>query len=35
MAFISKYRTLKNGEGDMDEVEFNFGRAFHQLGKIE
>lgn len=35
MAFLSKYRALRNDEGDMDEVEFNFGRAFHQLGRVQ
>ncbi|TFK72655.1 TPR-like protein [Pluteus cervinus] len=33
LAFLSKYRTLRgtNAKG-MLEVEYNFGRAFHQLG---
>ena len=33
MAFLSKYRNLRgeNAEG-MREVEYNFGRMFHQLG---
>jgi hypothetical protein len=31
MAFLSKYRQLRSGEAE-DEVEYNFGRAFHQLG---
>lgn len=33
MAFLSKYRILRNDQEDLDEVEFNFGRAFHQLGE--
>ncbi|KDQ11782.1 hypothetical protein BOTBODRAFT_113883 [Botryobasidium botryosum FD-172 SS1] len=34
MAFLTRYRRLRLGTepGHMDEVEFNFGRAFHQLG---
>jgi len=33
MAFMSKYRELRKEEPDgIGEVEFNFGRAFHQLG---
>ena len=34
MAFLSKYRNLRgeNAEG-MREVEYNFGRIFHQLGQ--
>ncbi|KAK2462196.1 hypothetical protein APHAL10511_005784 [Amanita phalloides] len=33
MAFLSKYRELRTEEGNgIGEVEFNFGRAFHQLG---
>ncbi|KAM6492840.1 TPR-like protein [Amanita muscaria] len=33
MAFLSKYRELRQEETDaVGEVEFNFGRAFHQLG---
>jgi len=33
MAFLSKYRNLRgeNTQG-MNEVEYNFGRMFHQLG---
>ena len=35
MAFLSKYRNLRgeNTQG-MHEVEYNFGRMFHQLGRI-
>ena len=34
MAFLSKYRELRKEEDDaIGEVEFNFGRTFHQLGK--
>ena len=34
MAFLSRYRTLrKSAPEGLDEIEFNFGRAFHQLGK--
>ncbi|EPS96052.1 hypothetical protein FOMPIDRAFT_1151328 [Fomitopsis schrenkii] len=33
MAFLSRYRTLRGANSeDVDEVEFNFGRAFQQLG---
>ncbi|KAF8631751.1 hypothetical protein AX15_002207 [Amanita polypyramis BW_CC] len=33
MAFLSKYRELRKEEDDaVGEVEFNFGRTFHQLG---
>lgn len=34
MAFLSQYRTLRKSSGDevLEEVEYNFGRAFHQLG---
>lgn len=35
MAFLNKYRTLRIDQDEMDEVEFNFGRAFHQLGNIQ
>jgi general transcription factor 3C polypeptide 3 (transcription factor C subunit 4) len=32
-AFLAQYRTLRGGdERDVDEVDFNFGRAFQQLG---
>ncbi|EMD31266.1 hypothetical protein CERSUDRAFT_145423 [Gelatoporia subvermispora B] len=32
-AFLSQYRKLRGADDvDMDEVEYNFGRAFHQLG---
>lgn len=35
MAFLSRYRTLRGANSeDVDEVEFNFGRAFQQLGKF-
>ena len=35
MAFLSKYRNLRgeNTQG-MYEVEYNFGRMFHQLGRV-
>ena len=35
MAFLSKYRNLRgeNTQG-MNEVEYNFGRMFHQLGRV-
>ncbi|KAG2139828.1 uncharacterized protein EDB93DRAFT_1241934 [Suillus bovinus] len=34
MAFLSQYRTLRKSCGDevLAEVDYNFGRAFHQLG---
>ncbi|TFY64254.1 hypothetical protein EVJ58_g2743 [Rhodofomes roseus] len=33
MAFLSRYRTIRGTHSeDVDEVEFNFGRAFQQLG---
>ncbi|KAL6299826.1 TPR-like protein [Sparassis latifolia] len=33
MAFLTRYRTLRGCDAvGMDEVEFNFGRAFQQLG---
>ena len=34
MAFLSRYRELR-GEtaAGLDEVEYNFGRMFHHLGK--
>jgi general transcription factor 3C polypeptide 3 (transcription factor C subunit 4) len=32
-AFFSRYRTLRGGdEHEVDEVDYNFGRAFQQLG---
>lgn len=31
MAFLSQYRTIRAAEAE-DETEYNFGRAFHQLG---
>ena len=31
MSFLSRYRELR-GEDAPDEVEYNFGRAFHHLG---
>jgi hypothetical protein len=33
MAFFSQYRAIRGSERE-DEVEYNFGRAFHQLGSI-
>ncbi|KAL0945283.1 hypothetical protein HGRIS_000791 [Hohenbuehelia grisea] len=33
MAFLTKYRQCRNNSADEnEEVEYNFGRAFHQLG---
>lgn len=36
MAFLSQYRKLRGSDSSnnlsMREVEFNFGRTFHQLG---
>ncbi|KAI0945905.1 hypothetical protein AcV7_010019 [Taiwanofungus camphoratus] len=33
IAFLSRYRALRSSDTDgMDEIEFNFGRAFQQLG---
>ncbi|KAI0031922.1 TPR-like protein [Vararia minispora EC-137] len=33
MAFLTRYRELRKGDpAGLDEVEFNFGRAFQQLG---
>ncbi|KII83764.1 hypothetical protein PLICRDRAFT_118961 [Plicaturopsis crispa FD-325 SS-3] len=34
MAFLSQYRVLRRASAPdkLDEIEFNFGRAFHQLG---
>ncbi|KAL4243959.1 Transcription factor Tfc4/TFIIIC-102/Sfc4 [Abortiporus biennis] len=38
MAFLSQYRALRedddNNDSLADEVEYNFGRAFHQLGLL-
>ena len=35
LAFLSKYRTLRGKEvSGLDEIEYNFGRAFHQLGQL-
>jgi general transcription factor 3C polypeptide 3 (transcription factor C subunit 4) len=32
-AFIARYRTLKGGDDELnDEVEYNLGRAYQQLG---
>lgn len=32
-AFLSRYRKLRGGQDeDVDEVDYNFGRAFQQLG---
>jgi hypothetical protein len=34
MAFLTRYRTLRQVDvTESDEVEYNFGRAFHQLGE--
>lgn len=36
MAFLSKYRKLRGIQDiGMREVEFNFGRMFHQLGILD
>lgn len=35
MAFLSQYRKIRKSSGDemmLAEVDYNFGRAFHQLG---
>ena len=33
MAFLSRYRSLRQSNATgLDEIEFNFGRAFQQLG---
>ena len=35
MAFLSKYRILrKEADKGVREVEYNFGRTFHQLGAL-
>ena len=34
MAFLTRYRVLRQVDGtESDEVEYNFGRAFQQLGE--
>jgi general transcription factor 3C polypeptide 3 (transcription factor C subunit 4) len=34
LAFLSQYRSIRlKDNANVDEVEFNFGRAFHQIGK--
>jgi hypothetical protein len=34
MAFLTRYRTLRQAEvAEFDEVEYNLGRAFQQLGE--
>jgi len=34
MAFLTRYRVLRQAdETESDEVEYNFGRAFQQLGE--
>ena len=34
MAFLTQYRSLRQANGtESDEVEYNFGRAFQQLGE--
>jgi len=34
MAFLTRYRALRQvDEAESDEVEYNFGRAFQQLGE--
>ena len=34
MGFLTRYKALRGEDTDdmMDEIEYNFGRAFHQLG---
>ena len=33
LAFLTQYRTLRGTDtSTLDEIEFNLGRAFHQLG---
>ncbi|KAH8103816.1 TPR-like protein [Cristinia sonorae] len=35
LAFLTKYRRLRGDDAQcMDEVEYNFGRAFHQIGLL-
>lgn len=34
MAFLTRYRELRGETAEgLDEVEYNFGRVFHQLGE--
>ena len=32
MSFLTRYKSLR-GDDAPDEVEYNFGRAFHHLGE--
>ena len=35
LAFLSQYRNIRlQDQANIDEVEFNFGRAFHQIGRL-
>lgn len=35
LAFLSQYRNIRlKDQANVDEVEFNFGRAFHQIGGL-
>lgn len=35
MAFLSRYRSLRGTDVDeYSEIEYNFGRTFHQLGEL-
>ncbi len=34
MAFLAKYRTFRAGSQSEGEIDYNFGRAFHQLGTL-
>ncbi|KAG8991648.1 transcription factor TFIIIC subunit tfc4 [Tulasnella sp. JGI-2019a] len=32
LAFLERYRTVRDSDEHLAEIEYNFGRAFHQLG---
>jgi general transcription factor 3C polypeptide 3 (transcription factor C subunit 4) len=35
LAFLTQYRSIRlKDQANIDEVEFNFGRAFHQIGRL-
>ncbi|KAF8463360.1 hypothetical protein JB92DRAFT_2776027, partial [Gautieria morchelliformis] len=35
LALLTQYRSIRlKDQANVDEVEFNFGRAFHQLGRL-
>lgn len=36
MGFLTRYRELRQDVGDqhLDEIEYNFGRALHQIGML-